>query len=90
MNAKQFMQRVARLPCQICEMQGIDGSPSEVHHVFDADRRSDWLVVPLCAEHHRGASGVHGLHRRGFEARYKVSDEDLISMTISKVLRGVK
>lgn len=58
----------------------------EAHHleaVRDSD--SDYAAVPLCEMHHRGANGVHGLSRRGFEARYKLSELALLKLTI-KVL----
>jgi hypothetical protein len=85
MTAKEYMREVASLGCLICEEQGTKDVPSEVHHAFSAEDRSDWLVVPLCPEHHRGASGVHGLHRRTFEMRYRMSDARLLAATLARV-----
>lgn len=42
-------------------------------------RSSDWLVVPLCREHHQGNTGVHG--GRMYQL-YKLDEMDLLSMTI--------
>jgi hypothetical protein len=61
---------------------GLGQTPAEIHHVESVrDELSDYAVVPLCPEHHRGATGVHGLRRRGFEMRYKLTDVDLLAMT---------
>ena len=40
------------------------------------------LTIPVCVEHHRGASGIHGLGRKGFYARYKVGELDLLAVTL--------
>jgi hypothetical protein len=83
---KAHMGRVAALGCLIC------AQPAEVHHVREgqgmAQRASNWLTVPLCPEHHRGASGVHGLGERGFERRYRLSELDLLAMTLAALARG--
>jgi hypothetical protein len=64
-------------------------TPAEIHHLRDgsgmSQRASNWLIVPLCAEHHRGDSGLHGLGTRGFEARYRLSELDLLASTIRAV-----
>jgi hypothetical protein len=73
------MERVASLPCVICKFKcGETTYGREVHHARKAWERDDWAVVPLCVEHHRGATGVHGLHRKGFEAFWKVTDIQLL------------
>lgn len=75
------MDRVARLSCAICGVQ-----PVEVHHIREgqgaAQRSADTLVIPLCPEHHRGASGIHGLGKRGFYTRYKKGELDLLAETL--------
>jgi hypothetical protein len=84
--AKRRLSRVAGIGCILCRSLGYGATPAEVHHVRDgqgaAQRASDWLVVPLCPEHHRGASGLHGLGTRGFATRYRVNEMDLLAMTI--------
>jgi hypothetical protein len=56
---------LASLGCIAC------GRPAEVHHVMHAPckqkRRDHRFAVPLCAAHHRGKTGVHGL---GSEAAF--------------------
>lgn len=85
-RASDHMGRVAALGCILCRHLGNGATPAEVHHIRDgqgaAQRASDWLTVPLCPEHHRGESGLHGLGRRGFERRYRLGELDLLAMTI--------
>lgn len=88
----EHRSRVAALGCILCRHLGTPGTPAEVHHLRDgqgaAQRASNWLTVPLCPEHHRGASGLHGLGTRGFAARYRLAELDLLAMTI-EALHGV-
>lgn len=81
-RASKHMGRVAALGCILCRHLGYGYSPAEVHHVFDTAARSDWLVIPACPEHHRGATGFHGLGQRAFERTYKLTEADLLAMTI--------
>lgn len=34
-------------------------------------------AIPLCPEHHRGSTGVHGLGTKGFPTHYGISEEEL-------------
>ena len=45
-------------------------------------KRSSAPVIPLCYEHHQGASGVHGLGRRAFVNKYGLTEEDLLNDVI--------
>ena len=62
---KQHLNKVADLGCILCRHLDYGRTPPELHHPRDAaggaQRASDWLVIPLCPEHHRGNSGLHGL-----------------------------
>lgn len=82
---ERHMGEVAQLPCIVCALKLGALTPAEVHHVEHG--KSDFLTVPLCPEHHRGASGVHGLHVRGFTLRWKLSEWDLIALTIEMLTR---
>jgi hypothetical protein len=81
---KRWMARVAKLSCAICGVE-----PVEVHHIKEgtgaSQRAADTLVLPLCPEHHRGSSGVHGLGRKGFYARYKKGELDYLAETIERL-----
>ena len=88
---RRHMGRVAELGCVLCRHLGFDGTPAEVHHIRDgqgaAQRASDFLTVPLCPEHHRGGTGLHGLGTKAFERTYKLSELDLLAMTVEALGR---
>ena len=85
-SLERHKSRVAELGCILCRHLGYGETPAALHHIREgqgmAQRASDWLVVPLCPEHHQGQSGLHGLGTRGFEARYRLSELDLLAATI--------
>lgn len=85
--AQRHMGRVASLGCILCRELDMGATPAEVHHVGDSAERSDFLVIPLCPEHHRGANGFHGLGERAFNARYKVSELILLGMTFQALAK---
>lgn len=82
---KRRMARVAALGCVICARIGYGHTPGEVHHIRTeqgaSNRASDGNTICLCPEHHRGASGFHGLGRKAFERTYKVTEIDLLGET---------
>ena len=86
------MGRVAELGCVLCRHLGHGHSPAEVHHIREGagmgQRSPHYLTIPLCPEHHRGNSGVHGLGVRGFYTRYKLDELDLLSMTIQGLMEA--
>lgn len=84
MNDKEYMGRVAQLPCVNCGTQ-----PVEVHHIREgqgmAQRASNYLTVPLCPECHRGSRGIHG-DRSAFLLN-KLDEMKMLADTIGKVCR---
>ena len=81
---RRYMDRVARLGCVACRLDGFVGTPAQLHHPREGrgmgNRASDWLVIPLCHTHHQGADGIH-TRPRDFRARY--GDElDLLAKVI--------
>ena len=72
MNRERYLDRIRGLPCVVClECLGQKTYGCAAHHVESVrDGHSDFAVAALCHEHHQGQSGVHWLHRRGFEARW--------------------
>lgn len=90
--AAAHLDRVAGLGCILCRDRLRGYVPAEIHHLREdqgaAQRGSDWLAVPLCPDHHRGANGLHGLGRRGFERMYKLSELDLLAMTMEALAEG--
>lgn len=84
-KASTHMERVASLGCVVCDHMGLGYVPAEVHHIGDTSDRSDFLTIPLCSEHHRGASGFHGLGEREFNRRYRTSETKLLATTIERL-----
>jgi len=78
---KQHYAKVANLGCSLCRYLGYGESPPELHHIRRAGKRTNAPVIPLCPEHHRGNTGIHGMGRKRFEAEYKITEEDLLEMT---------
>ena len=83
---KAHMDRVASMGCILCKHLGLGQTQAHIHHIREgqgmSQRASNFLVVPLCPTHHTGSPGVHGLGERGFYTRYKLSELDLLAMTI--------
>ena len=84
---KKHMGRVADLGCAVCRRMGYPGTPAELHHrragVGAARRSSNYEVIPLCPEHHRGNTGVHGLGTKGFAKRWGFDETDLLNETLA-------
>lgn len=81
---KRHMDKVAQLGCAVCwRLHGMAQPQVELHHprtgVGMGQRSAHKDVIPLCVEHHRGQSGVHGLGTKGFEKAYGFSELDLLS-----------
>ncbi len=85
-KGKRHMGRVAKVPCVICTLMGLGESPSVVHHLKygqgAADRASDYLTIAVCPAHHDGPDGIHKLKEHGLYLRYKVSELDLLALTL--------
>jgi hypothetical protein len=63
---------VRQLPCVVCRRFELTGLPVELHHVAEGSGlRSDFAVVPLCSEHHRGGAGLHGMGTKEFIRLYR-------------------
>lgn len=84
-KSARHMQRVRELGCLICEKCGLGDTPAEVHHIGDSAERSDYLTIPLCEVHHRGALGFHGLGERAFNRKYGTTEMELLGITIGKL-----
>jgi len=79
-NEKNALNKIAELGCILCStILGFEGTPSELHHIRRyGGKRSASPVIPLCPEHHRGNSGVHGLGHKGFTNKWGVTEEELL------------
>lgn len=81
-----WLDEVASVGCVMTWLLYDRYAPAEIHHLFDPHQRSHYLVAPLSAEFHRGPNGFHGLGgERGFRARYKVGEAELLAMTLERM-----
>lgn len=88
MNESKHLDAVKRCRCVIClHRLGVNTSPCDAHHVGTGADRSNWATAALCKEHHQGATGVHGMHRRAFEQLWKVTDIQLLAWTNKELAR---
>lgn len=61
---KRFHSWLALQGCMEC------GKPPELHHAVGSTgshnkvKIGQWWVIPLCAEHHRGITGIHSSKNR--------------------------
>lgn len=80
-DERKYLSRVAELGCAVCRRIGYEGTPAEIHHpragVGMGRRSSNSAAIPLCPEHHRGKTGVHGLGTKGFPKYWGFTEEDL-------------
>lgn len=87
----RHLAKVAKVPCVLCAHMGLGETPSQVHHLKmgtgASDRASDWLVCALCPFHHVGEGGVHQLKEHGLYLRYRLSELDLLAMTIAAIYK---
>ena len=79
-DEKKSLDKIARLGCILCSsILGFEGTPAELHHIRRyGTKRSTSPVVPLCPEHHRGNTGVHGLGHKGFANKWGITEEELL------------
>jgi hypothetical protein len=83
---KRHMARVAGLCCVLCRFLSLaDDTPAVVHHVMAGrggwGKSSDFRTIPLCPEHHVGATGVHGLGSKVFPVVHGVTEDELLQLT---------
>jgi hypothetical protein len=90
-NEKIALNKIAELGCILCsEVLGIEGSPSELHHVrrYGAKRITS-PILPLCPEHHRlGNDSLHHLGVSGFERKWQISCAQLLERVSQKLGKG--
>lgn len=84
-DEKKHLDLISQLGCVVCARLGYGATPAEIHHPRKgtglALRASHFDAIPLCVEHHRGQTGVHGLGTKGFAKRYGFDESDLLETT---------
>ena len=73
---RAWMGEFKRLPCVICTRITPGGGITEVHHIAEGTApQNNWLIAPLCEEHHRGGAGLHGMGTKAFLRLYRPPHE---------------
>lgn len=84
-DEKKHLDAVAQLGCAVCRRMGYQGTPAEIHHPRAGTglglRAAHTDAIPLCPEHHRGNTGLHGLGTKGFARTYGYNEADLLEDT---------
>ena len=84
-DEKKHLDLLSQLGCVVCARLGYGATPAEIHHPRKgtglALRASHYDAIPLCPEHHRGQSGVHGMGTKGFAKCYGFDESDLLETT---------
>lgn len=83
---KHHKTKLSGLGCMVClRLYGPHSpAPVELHHL----RSGGWgkgdfrTLIPLCPEHHRGNTGVHGLGTKGFARHYGFDQQALLVDTL--------
>ena len=81
--------KVAALGCAYCNfLHGPHNpGPVELHHL----RSGGWgkgdykTLIPLCVEHHRGKTGVHGLGTKAFARMSGTTQQELLPWTLERI-----
>lgn len=88
---RQHKARLVLMGCMVCRR--IHGphnpGPVELHHLRGGGwGKGDWTtLIPLCSEHHRGNTGVHGLGTKGFAKHYGFDQADLL-VDVQQEIKG--
>lgn len=81
-DERKHLSKVAALGCVVCLRLGYEDTPAEIHHLRTGTgggrRSSHYDAIPVCPEHHRGATGFHGLGTKGFPKHYGFTEADLL------------
>lgn len=79
---KEYKSLLASLGCMVCRrLYGIDHGEVELHHMRKGmgwGKGGYTTLIPLCVEHHRGDTGVHGLGVKRFPKYYGFTEEELL------------
>ena len=88
-DEKKHKQTLASLGCMVCRrIYGINHGEVELHHLRKGMGwgKGDYTtLIPLCVEHHRGNTGVHGLGTKAFPKYYGFTEEDLLNDALAIV-----
>ena len=73
---KRYQELVRSIGCVVCKRMGIPVGHAEIHHIAQGTSpQNNWLIAPLCKEHHDGdrrGTGLHGMGARKFCMAFRV------------------
>ena len=86
-HERQHKAWLAAQGCAVCVRihPAHEPGPVELHH----NRANGWgkgnymTLMPLCPEHHRGKTGVHGLGTKGFAKHYGFDQTELLKHVLT-------
>ena len=90
---KKYLDEVADHGCIVCRNLGYGDTPAEIHHLRSGmgggQRNSNFIIIPLCAEHHRNGGYGTAYHagRSAFEANHG-TEMQLLAQTIELVFKN--
>ena len=83
MNLSEYKDAVAQMGCVVDDCF----EPANLHHPrFScglSQRAPDWLVIPLCKEHHQGGYSIHG--SPGLFEKIEGTEQELLAKTIKNL-----
>lgn len=70
---KAYRARLVDMQCIVCKRHpNTGGGEIVLHHVAEGSgKRSPWALVPICAAHHIGSIGFHGMGSKAFCRIYR-------------------
>ena len=79
------LSKIVELGCCVCRKIGYPGTPAELHIFSIKQSMSSTkrvpVVLPVCAPHHRGETGIHVLGKTKFEKFYGFTISELLEDT---------
>ena len=76
-KAQRYKSILADLGCVLCRRDTGEIVQPELHHIAEGSgQRSDWMLAPLCVNHHRiGSTSLHGAGVKRFLIMQGLSTE---------------
>lgn len=82
---RSYLSRAVALGCAVCRRLGLGATPAEIHHPRKgtgmSQRAAHRDAIPICPEHHRGNTGIHGMGVKAFAAAYGFDEAELTRET---------
>lgn len=80
-SQRETWSKLAEHGCVIC------GAPACIHHAGTGmgGRKNHDFVIPLCYEHHQGATGLHTIGRKAWQQIYG-TEAELHEKAMQKIL----